>query len=125
MLDLRLGIHRPRQQRQRTPKPDLGWRPRWRWKRLTRPRSRRATGVDNHVCQEVRHDAPRHPDNESVTNPNDPCHREWGSGGGHGTIDAIVIMVGIIAYGATTATKTPPNSTALHHRTTGQAHTGT
>ena len=29
--------------------------------RLTRPRSRQATGVDNHVCQEIRHDAPRPP----------------------------------------------------------------
>ena len=56
----------------------------------------------------------------SVTNPNDPCHREWGSGSVTATIVAIVIMVGIIAYGATTATKMPPNSTALHHRTTGQ-----
>jgi hypothetical protein len=45
----------------------------------------------------------RDPDNESVTNPNDPCQ----------------------AYGAATATKTPPNSAALDHRTTGQAHTGT
>jgi len=67
----------------------------------------------------------RDPDNESVTNPNDPCHREWGSGSVTATIVAIVIMVGIITYGATTATKAPPNSAALHHRTTGQAHTGT
>ena len=44
----------------------------------------------------------RDPDNESVTNPNDPCHREWGSGSVTATIVAIVIMVGIIAYGATT-----------------------
>jgi hypothetical protein len=67
----------------------------------------------------------RDPDNGSVTNPNDPYHREWGSGSVTATIVAIAIMVGIIAYGATTATKTPPNSAALHHRTTGQAHTGT
>jgi hypothetical protein len=67
----------------------------------------------------------RDPDNESVTNPNDPYHREWGSGSVTATIVAIVIMVGIIAYGATTTTKTSPNGAALHHRTTGQAHTGT
>jgi len=60
----------------------------------------------------------RDPDNGSVTNPNDPYHREWGSGSVTATIVAIAIMVGIIAYGATTATKTPPNSAALHHRTT-------
>jgi hypothetical protein len=48
---------------------------------------------------------------------------KWGSGGVTATIVAIVIMVGMIAYGATTATKAPPNSAALHHRTTGQAHT--
>jgi hypothetical protein len=67
----------------------------------------------------------RNPNNGSVTNPNDPCHREWGSGSVTATIVAIVIIVGIIAYGATTAIKMPPNSAALHHRTTGQAHTGT
>ena len=64
----------------------------------------------------------RDPDNELVTNPNDPCHREWGSGSVTATIVAIVIMVGILAYGATTATKRP---TALHHRTAGQVHAGT
>ena len=47
----------------------------------------------------------RDPDNASVTNSNDPYHREWGSGSVTATIVAIVIMVGIIAYGATTATK--------------------
>jgi hypothetical protein len=43
------------------------------------------------------------------------------------TIVVIVIMAGIIAYGASTGTKTPtsPNSTALHHMTTGQSHAGT
>jgi hypothetical protein len=67
----------------------------------------------------------RDPDNELVRNPNDPCHREWGSGSVTATIVAIVVMVGIIAYGATTATKTPPNGTGLHHRTAGQVHAGT
>ena len=56
------------------------------------------------------------PDNELVTNPNDPYHRAWGSGSVTATIVAIVIMVGIIAYGATTAIKTPPNSAALYHK---------
>jgi hypothetical protein len=41
----------------------------------------------------------RDPDNESVTNPNDPWHREWGSGSVTVTIVAVVIMVGIITYG--------------------------
>jgi hypothetical protein len=79
------------------------------------------------TCQKVR-DVRRFamtPDNELVTNPNDPCHREWGSGSVTAAIVAIVIMVGIIAYGATTATKMPPNGAALHHRTTGQVHAGT
>ena len=67
----------------------------------------------------------RDPDNELVTNPNDPCHRKWGSGSVTATIVAIVIMVGILAYGATAATKTPPNGTALHYRTAGQVHAGT
>jgi hypothetical protein len=62
----------------------------------------------------------RDPDNESVRNPNDPWHREWGTGSAIATIVAIVIMAGIIAYGASTATKTPtgPNSTALQHSIT-------
>jgi hypothetical protein len=60
--------------------------------------------------------AHRDPDNELVTNPNDPCHRGWGSGSATATIVAMVIMIGIIAYGATTATKTPPNGTTLHQR---------
>ena len=33
----------------------------------------------------------RDPDNESVTNSNDPYHREWGSGSVTATIVAIVI----------------------------------
>jgi hypothetical protein len=66
-------------------------------------------------------------DNGSVRNPNDPWHREWGTGSVIATIVVIVIMAGIIAYGASTGTKTPtdPNSTALHHSTTGQSHAGT
>ena len=65
-------------------------------------------------------------DNASVRNPNDPWHREWGTGSVIATITAIVIMAGIIAYGASTGTKTPtaPHSTALHHDITGQSHAG-
>jgi hypothetical protein len=69
----------------------------------------------------------RDPDNWSVRNPDDPWHREWGTGSVIATIVAVVIMAGIIAYGASTGPKTPtgPNGTALHHRTTGQSHAGT
>jgi hypothetical protein len=69
----------------------------------------------------------RDPDNGSVRNPNDPWHREWGPSSVIATIVAIVIMAGIIAYGASTGAKTPsrPNSAALHHSTTGQDHAGT
>ena len=69
----------------------------------------------------------RDPDNGSVRNPNDPWHREWGISSVIATIVAIVIMAGIIAYGASTGTKTAtgPSSTALHHSTTGQGHAGT
>jgi hypothetical protein len=68
-----------------------------------------------------------HPDNWSVRNPDDPWHREWGIGSVIATIVAVVIMAGIIAYGASVGAKTPagPNGTALHHRTTGQSHAGT
>jgi len=44
----------------------------------------------------------RDPDNGLVTNPNDPWRREWGTGSVIATIVAIVIMAGIIAYGAST-----------------------
>ena len=69
----------------------------------------------------------RDPDDGSVRNPNDPWHREWGTSSVTATIVAIVIMAGIIAYGASTGTKTltGPNSTALHHSTTGQGHANT
>jgi hypothetical protein len=57
-----------------------------------------------------------------VRNPDDPWRREWGTGSVIATIVAIVIMAGIIAYGASTGSKmsTGPNSTALHHSATGQ-----
>jgi len=69
----------------------------------------------------------RDPDNGAVRNPNDPWHREWGTGSVMATIVVLVIMAGIIAYGASMGTKTPtgPNSTALHHSITGQSHAGT
>jgi len=68
----------------------------------------------------------RDSDNGSVRNPNDPWHREWGTSSVIATIVAIVIMAGIIAYGASTGTKaaTGPSSTALRHSTTGQGHAG-
>jgi hypothetical protein len=67
----------------------------------------------------------RDPDNGPVRNPDDPWHREWGTGSVIAAIVAVVIMAGIIAYGASTGSPTGPNSTALHHRTTGQSHGGT
>jgi len=65
-------------------------------------------------------------DDGLVRNPNDPWRREWGTGSVIAIIVAIVIMAGIIAYGTSTGTKMSagPNSTALHHSTTGQGHAG-
>jgi len=70
--------------------------------------------------------AHREPDNGFVRNPDDPWRREWGTGSVIATIIAIVIMAGIIACGTSTGTKISkgPNSTALHHSTTGQGHAG-
>ena len=58
-----------------------------------------------------------------VRNPDDPWGREWGTGSVIATIVAIVIMAGIIAYGTSTGSKMSagPNSTALHHSTTGRS----
>jgi hypothetical protein len=56
-----------------------------------------------------------------VSNPNDPWRREWGTGSVIATIVAIVIMAGIIAYGTSMG---GPNSTAVHHSTTGQGQPG-
>ena len=66
-------------------------------------------------------------DNGAVRNPDDPWHREWGAGSVMATIVVLVIMAGIIAYGASAGTQTPtaPNSTALHHSATGRSHAGT
>ena len=66
-------------------------------------------------------------DDGLVRNPNDPWRREWGTGSVIAIIVAIVIMAGIIAYGASTGTKTAtgPSSTALRHSTIGQGHADT
>ena len=51
-------------------------------------------------------------DNDHIRNPNDPWQREWGAGSVIAATLAIVIMAGILAYGATRATDLP-NSFAI------------
>jgi hypothetical protein len=53
------------------------------------------------------------PDNSIVRNPNDPWHREWGTGSVITSLAVIVIMAGILAYGATKATDTPIRSSTM------------
>jgi hypothetical protein len=45
-------------------------------------------------------------DNDHIRNPDDPYDREWGTGSVITVIAAIVIMAGIVAYEASTATNT-------------------
>ncbi len=53
-------------------------------------------------------------DNEPrIRNPDDPWQREWSTGSMIATTVAIVIMAGIIAYGASKATETPTRSTMI------------
>ena len=61
------------------------------------------------LCQEVTMTY-RDPYNEPVRNPDDPWKREWGTGSMVAGIAAIVIMAGIIAYGAN-RTSTQPSTT--------------
>jgi hypothetical protein len=58
-----------------------------------------------------------YPDPDPIRNPDDPWNRQWGSGTVITGIVAIVILAGIIAYGATKTATTGPNSTT---NTTGQ-----
>ena len=51
-----------------------------------------------------------HQDNGRIRNPDDPWQREWGTGSMIAGIVAIVIMAGILAYGATRATDLPTGS---------------
>jgi hypothetical protein len=68
------------------------------------------------------------PYNDPVGNPDDPYNREWGSGSMVAGIVAIVIMAGIIAYGASrtntaigpSSTISQPNTTGSQPNTTGQ-----
>jgi hypothetical protein len=52
-------------------------------------------------------------DNDHIRNPNDPWQREWGAGSVIAATLAIVIMAGILAYGATRATDMPTRSTTI------------
>ncbi len=52
-------------------------------------------------------------DSDRVRNPDDPWQREWGIGSTTAAIVAVVIMAGIIAYGATKATDMPTRSTTI------------
>jgi hypothetical protein len=58
-------------------------------------------------------------DDDRITNPDDPYDRQWGTGSVITVIVASVIMVGIIAYGATTNTETGTSSGISHLTTTG------
>jgi hypothetical protein len=49
--------------------------------------------------------------NDRITNPDDPYDREWGTGTAVTVIVAILIMAGIVAYEASTATETGVSST--------------
>ncbi len=64
------------------------------------------------------------PYNNPIRSPDDPATREWGSSGTIiGGLIAIVIIAGMLAYGATktgTSTATGPNSTVSPPTTTGQ-----
>ena len=74
------------------------------------------------LCQEVTMTY-RDPYNEPVRNPDDPWNREWGTGSMVASTVAIVIMAGIIAYGASrtsTNTATGPSSAISQPSTTGQ-----
>ena len=51
------------------------------------------------------------PYNDRITNPDDPYDREWGTGTAVTVIVAILIMAGIVAYEASTATDTRVSST--------------
>ena len=57
-------------------------------------------------------------DNDRIRNPGDPCHREWGTGSVIATVVAILIMAGILAYGATRATDMPTRSTTMSQPST-------
>jgi hypothetical protein len=48
---------------------------------------------------------------DRITNPNDPYDREWGIGSALNVIVAILIMAGMVAYEASTATDTRVSST--------------
>jgi hypothetical protein len=52
-------------------------------------------------------------DNDCIKNPNDPWQREWGTGSAITSVVAIVIMAGILVYGATRITETGTNSTTI------------
>jgi hypothetical protein len=57
-------------------------------------------------------------DNDHIRNPNDPWQREWGAGSVIAATLAIVIMAGILAYGATRATDMPTRSTTISQPST-------
>ena len=51
------------------------------------------------------------PHDDRITNPDDPYDREWGTGTAVTVIVAILIIAGIVAYEASTATDTRVSST--------------
>ena len=61
-----------------------------------------------------------YPDPDPIRNPDDPWNRQWGSGSVITSIVVIVILAGIIAYGATKTATTGTSSTISQPSTTGQ-----
>jgi hypothetical protein len=63
------------------------------------------------------------PYNDRISNPDDPWNRQWGGGSAIAEIVAIVIIAGIIAYGAHrtgTTTATGQSRTISQPTTAGQ-----
>ena len=57
-------------------------------------------------------------DNGRIRNPDDPWHREWGIGSIIVSLVAIVVVAGILAYGATQATDMPTRSSTMSRPST-------
>jgi hypothetical protein len=47
-----------------------------------------------------------------IRNPDDPWDREWGTGSMVAVVVAVVIMAGILGYGATKTTEMPMNNSS-------------
>ena len=101
--------------------PRTGWHPsceKSKYNRLCGRPSVAATGVDSLRWFWRKRVYPggsvmTYRDNDRIRNPDDPWHREWGIGSIIASLVAIVIMAGILAYGATQATDMPTRSSTI------------